>query len=113
MATVALTDLDDESRLPEGFWQMSTCVALGAAALAPRFGERPQDALCLGLLAPLGIALLHHSDRGGYAEVAGRPTCLERRGPPGGRHRPHPPAAAPGGAGEGGVPTRTVPAPER
>ena len=59
MATVALTDLDDESRLPKDFWRMSTCVALGASTLAPRFGERPQDALCLGLLAPLGVALLH------------------------------------------------------
>src|SRR5205085_11912302 len=47
MATVALTNLDDESRLPENFWDMSTSLALAAAALAPRFGERPQDALCL------------------------------------------------------------------
>lgn len=70
MATVALTDLDDESRLPADFWRMSTCVALGASTLAPRFGERPQDALCLGLLAPLGVALLHHNDSEGYAELA-------------------------------------------
>ena len=80
MATVALTDLDDESRLPEGFWQMSTCVALGASTLAPRFGERPQDALCLGLLAPLGVALLHHNDHPGYAELsAAEPTAAGRR----------------------------------
>jgi HD-like signal output (HDOD) protein len=80
MATVALTDLDDESRLPEGFWQMSTCVALGAATLAPRFGERPQDALCLGLLAPLGVALLHHNDHEGYTELsAAEPTAAGRR----------------------------------
>ena len=80
MATVALTDLDDESRLPEGFWQMSTCVALGASTLAPRFGERPQDALCLGLLAPLGVALLHHNDQEGYAELsAAEPTAAGRR----------------------------------
>lgn len=70
MATVALTDLDDESRLPADFWRMSTCVALGASTLAPRFGERPQDALCLGLLAPLGVALLHHNDSDGYAALA-------------------------------------------
>jgi HD-like signal output (HDOD) protein len=70
MATVALTDLDDESRLPEDFWDVSTSVALGAAALAPRFGERPQDALCLGLLAQLGVALLHHNDPEGYAELS-------------------------------------------
>lgn len=70
MATVALTDLDDESRLPEDFWRTSTHIALSAATLAPRFGERPQDALCLGLLAPLGVALLHHNDAEGYAELA-------------------------------------------
>jgi HD-like signal output (HDOD) protein len=80
MATVALTGLDDESRLPEDFWRMSTCVALGAATLAPRFGERPQDALCLGLLAPLGVALLHHGDAHGYAELAAaEPTAAGRR----------------------------------
>ncbi|WP_244276834.1 HDOD domain-containing protein [Geodermatophilus obscurus] len=80
MATVALAGLDDESRLPEGFWGMSSCVALGAATLAPRFGERPQDALCLGLLAPLGVALLHHTDADGYAELtAAEPTAAGRR----------------------------------
>ncbi|MGY1680906.1 HDOD domain-containing protein [Geodermatophilus sp. SYSU D01176] len=80
MATVALTDLDDESRLPEGFWRMSTCVALGASTLAPRFGERPQDALCLGLLAPLGVALLHHNDHEAYTELsAAEPTAAGRR----------------------------------
>ena len=80
MATVALTDLDDESRLPEDFWRMSTTVALAAATLALRFGQRPQDALCLGLLAPLGVALLHHNDAGGYAELAaGEPTAVGRR----------------------------------
>ncbi|WP_181428839.1 HDOD domain-containing protein [Modestobacter versicolor] len=69
MATVALTDLDDESRLPEDFWEVSTSLALAASTLAPRFAERPQDALCLGLLAQLGVALLHHNDPDGYAEL--------------------------------------------
>jgi HD-like signal output (HDOD) protein len=69
MATVALTDLDDESRLPEDFWQLSTSLAMAASSLAPRFGERPQDALCLGLLAQLGVALLHHNDPAGYAAL--------------------------------------------
>jgi HD-like signal output (HDOD) protein len=69
MATVALTDLDDESRLPEDFWEVSTSLALAASSLAPRFAERPQDALCLGLLAQLGVALLHHNDPEGYAEL--------------------------------------------
>jgi HD-like signal output (HDOD) protein len=69
MATVALTDLDDESRLPENFWDVTTSLALAASALAPRFGERPQDALCIGLLAQMGAALLNHNDREGYAEL--------------------------------------------
>lgn len=80
MATVALTDLDDESRLPEDFWLVTTSLALGASALAPRFGERPQDALCIGLLAQMGAALLHHNDPEGYAEiVADQPTYTGRR----------------------------------
>jgi HD-like signal output (HDOD) protein len=69
MATVALTDLDDESRLPGDFWEVSTSLALAASTLAPRFAERPQDALCLGLLAQLGVALLHHNDPAGYADL--------------------------------------------
>lgn len=80
MATVALTDLDDESRLPEDFWDFTTQVALAAATLAPRFGERPQDALCLGLLAQMGAALLFHNDSEGYGEiVAAEPTFAGRR----------------------------------
>jgi HD-like signal output (HDOD) protein len=80
MATVALTDLHDESRLPEDFWKVSTTLALSAATLAPRFGERPQDALCLGLLAQLGVALLFHNDPDGYAELtAGSPSGAARR----------------------------------
>ncbi|RBY90912.1 histidine kinase [Blastococcus sp. TF02A-26] len=80
MATVALTDLDDESRLPEDFWRSTTSVALAASLLAPRFGERPQDALCLGLLAQVGVALLHHNDPEGYRElVAEEPTFPGRR----------------------------------
>ncbi|WP_040339575.1 HDOD domain-containing protein [Candidatus Blastococcus massiliensis] len=80
MATVALTDLDDESRLPEDFWDFTTHLALSASALAPRFGERPQDALCLGLLAQLGAALLFHNDHEGYTElVTAEPTFRGRR----------------------------------
>ena len=80
MATVALTDLDDESRLPEDFWDVSTSLALAAAILAPRFGERPPDALCAGLLAQVGAALLHHNDPDGYGElVAAQPTLSGRR----------------------------------
>ena len=81
MATVALTDLDDESRLPENFWDVTTSLALAASALAPRVGERPQDALCLGLLAQMGAALLHHNDPDGYAAlVTENPSFTARRG---------------------------------
>jgi HD-like signal output (HDOD) protein len=80
MATVALTNLDDESRLPENFWSMTTSIALAASTLAPRFGERPQDSLCLGLLAQMGAALLHHNDAEGYEEIlATEPTFRGRR----------------------------------
>jgi HD-like signal output (HDOD) protein len=80
MATVALTNLDDESRLPADFWDVTTSLALAASTLAPRFGERPPDALCLGLLAQLGAALLHHNDPDGYEEIiAGQPTYRGRR----------------------------------
>ena len=80
MATVSLTDLDDESRLPAAFWEVSTCLALAASTLAPRFAERPQDALCLGLLAQMGVALLHHNDPEGYAEIVeANPTFRARR----------------------------------
>jgi HD-like signal output (HDOD) protein len=80
MATVALTNLDDESRLPENFWDVTTSLALAASSLAPRFGERPQDSLCLGLLAQMGAALLHHNDPVGYGEIlASEPTYRGRR----------------------------------
>ncbi len=69
VATVALTDLADESRLPEDFWTVSTSLAVAAVRLAPHFGERPADALCLGALAQLGSALLYHHDQAGYAEL--------------------------------------------
>lgn len=80
MATVALTELDDESRLPENFWDVTTHLALAASTLAPRFGERPQDALCLGLLAQLGAALLFLDDAEGYGAIeAAEPTFAGRR----------------------------------
>ncbi len=69
MATVALTDTQDAAQLPEDYWTVSTHLALAASALAPRLGSRPQDALCMGLLSQLGVALLHHHDREGYDAV--------------------------------------------
>jgi HD-like signal output (HDOD) protein len=69
MATVALTELDDQSRLPDGFWETSTRLSLAASLLAPKFGQKAADGLCLGVLAELGSALLFHADRPGYSEV--------------------------------------------
>ena len=105
MATVALTNLDDESRLPENFWDVTTSLALAASTLAPRFGERPQDSLCLGLLAQMGAALLHHNDPDGYEEIlAAEPTFRGRRArrDPALRHQQ--PAADRGRAGAVGLP---------
>ncbi|MEU2349585.1 HDOD domain-containing protein [Modestobacter sp. NPDC049651] len=79
LATVSLTDLDDEEQLPPGFWLSGTHVAQAAATVAPRFGERPPDALCLGMLAQLGVALLHHDDPEGYAELCREEPVLLRR----------------------------------
>ncbi|MGY1988198.1 HDOD domain-containing protein [Blastococcus sp. SYSU DS0669] len=90
MATVALTGLDDESRLPEDFWDVTTCLALASSTLAPRFGERSQDALCVGLLAQMGAALLHHNDPEGYgALVAEHPGFAARRSAELGRYGIH------------------------
>ena len=80
MATVALTELDDESRLPDGFWETSTQLSLASSLLAPRFGQKPADGLCLGVLAELGSALLFHADRPGYSELlAAAPDFAGRR----------------------------------
>lgn len=79
MATVALTELDDESRLPDDFWTVNTALAVAASGLAPKFGERPADALCLGVLAQLGAALLYQHDREGYsALLASQPSFADR-----------------------------------
>jgi HD-like signal output (HDOD) protein len=69
MATMALTDLDDQSSLPDDFWSNAIHLAQAAATLAPGLGELPPDALCLGMLAQLGAALLHHTDPDGYAAL--------------------------------------------
>lgn len=80
MATVALTDLADETQLPEDFWALSTRLALACSHLGPKFGERPGDALCLGLLTPLGSALLYQHDPDGYGQLlATEPTFTGRR----------------------------------
>src|SRR3954452_14731071 len=80
MATVALTEMDDQSRLPDDFWTVSTGLAVAASRLAKNFGERAADALCLGVLAQLGSALLYQYDRVAYsALLAAEPSFPGRR----------------------------------
>lgn len=69
MATVALSGIDTAKDLPEDFWDTSVHLAAAAGALGPRFRLTTADALCLGLLAQLGAALLHQADPEGYDEV--------------------------------------------
>jgi HD-like signal output (HDOD) protein len=79
MATVALTDVDDEYRLPEDFWTTGALLGVAAAQLAPRLAESPADAMCLGVLAQLGSALLYRHDRDGYRQLlADEPTFSGR-----------------------------------
>lgn len=78
MASVALTGPDDGA-LPADHWVTTTHLALACEALAPRMGTRAQDAMCTGLLAQLGAALLTHHDPAGYAEVAAHPSAAARR----------------------------------
>ena len=79
MATVAMTDLDDETGLPDDFWTISTRLAVAAAQLGPRFGIRAPDALCLGVLTQLGAALLYHHDRDGYHQLLTAETAFAAR----------------------------------
>lgn len=69
MASVALSGIDAAQTLPPGFWDTSVHLAAVSAALGPQFGERTGDAMCLGLLAQLGAALLHQSDPDGYDDL--------------------------------------------
>lgn len=69
IATVALSGTDAAEALPEGFWDASIHLAAAAGVLGPQFQQRTADAMCLGLLAQLGAALLHQADTGGYDEL--------------------------------------------
>lgn len=69
MATVALSGIDAAEVLPEGFWDTSVHLAAASAALGPLFAQRAGDAMCLGLLAEMGAALLHEADPEGYNEL--------------------------------------------
>lgn len=69
IATVALSGIDGAKDLPDGFWDTSVHLAAASGALGPQFQTRTADAMCLGLLAQLGAALLHEADPDGYALV--------------------------------------------
>ncbi|HWJ10748.1 MAG TPA: HDOD domain-containing protein [Nocardioides sp.] len=79
IATVALAGVDDAKALPEGFWDGSIHLAAACGALGPQFHTKAADALCLGLLAQLGAALLHHADTEEYDRLLARTALGEER----------------------------------
>ncbi|HJQ05167.1 MAG TPA: HDOD domain-containing protein [Nocardioides sp.] len=70
IATVALCGIDETEELPDCFWDTSLHLAASAGCLGPQFRVPTADALCLGLLAQLGAALLHQADPEGYEQLA-------------------------------------------
>lgn len=79
IATVALAGIDDARTLPDGFWDTSIHLAAACGSLGPQFGETTADALCLGLLAQLGAALLHQADTDGYEDLLSTSQLGEER----------------------------------
>ena len=79
VATVALSGTDEAQTVPDGFWKTSVHLAAACGALGPQFDERTADAMCLGLLAQLGAALLHQADPDGYVELTSRADFGMRR----------------------------------
>lgn len=69
VATVALAGVDGARELPARYWDTSLHLAAASGTVAQQFQQVPTDAMCLGLLAQLGAALLHQSDPSGYDEV--------------------------------------------
>lgn len=69
IATVSLAGIDDATALPEDFWETSVHLAAASGTLGPRFQETAADAMCLGLLAQLGVGLLHQADADGYGQL--------------------------------------------
>ena len=55
--------------LPQGFWGSAALVASSAQLLAPELGAPAGDALCAGLLADLGAALLFRAAPAAYTAV--------------------------------------------
>ncbi|KAA1420982.1 HDOD domain-containing protein [Nocardioides humilatus] len=69
IATVALSGVDTANALPTGFWKTSMHLAAASGTLGQQFRVRTADAMCVGLLAQLGTALLHQADPQGYERV--------------------------------------------
>ncbi len=70
LALTAASGLVDNSDLPPHFWLRSATTAVGAAEVAPRCGQPPQNAFNAGLLSGVGQALLWTGDRERYGRLA-------------------------------------------
>ena len=69
VATVALAGIDGAKELPDRFWDTSVHLAAASGTVAQQFQQTPTEAMCLGLLAQLGAALLHQFDPAGYDDI--------------------------------------------
>lgn len=69
LAALAVSGLNGHDSVPDGFWEHAARVAVGASAVAPRFGAPAADAFSAGLLHDLGEALLHRFDLAGEASA--------------------------------------------
>lgn len=70
MAMAAAAGLGGHDSVPPGFWRRSACTAVAAGELARPLRLQAPDAFCLGLLAGIGQALLHHADREAYVRLS-------------------------------------------
>lgn len=69
LAVAAATGIDDPTSLPPGFWDKAASIAIAAGEVARYFGLAAPDVFCVGILAPLGQALLYNYDRERYTQV--------------------------------------------
>jgi len=85
LAATAAAGVTSRSALPPGFWPTSTATAVAAGLIAPRVGARRDDAFCAGILAEIGLALIHQVDPAHHqplvrqAVAAGRNPCDAER----------------------------------
>ncbi|MGN6599694.1 MAG: HDOD domain-containing protein [Actinomycetes bacterium] len=69
LAVAAATGIDDPTSLPPDFWRRAGSTAIAAGEVARYFGLGAPDTFCVGILAPLGQALLWQYDRERYTAV--------------------------------------------